>query len=136
MGVEDVEAHLRKAERDQNLVSALGVSVDDWAIVMRFYVALHTLQAYLITKDVRFEAKRHGERLRAIRESPELRVHFEKAYRRLQDVSEQVRYDPGFKARPVDLQQSQSDLGTVHTLLDTKIARYLKEQRDAEKPAN
>jgi hypothetical protein len=134
MSIEDIEAHLRKAERDDHLAFTLGASAEDWLVVIRFYIALHTLQAYLITKNVRFEAKRHGERLRAIRESPELRVHVEKAYRRLQDVSEQVRYDPGFRARPLDLQQSESDLRTVHLVLDAKISRYVKEQREAGDP--
>lgn len=131
MSVEDIEAHLGKAGRDQSIVVTLNQSLGDWSIVLRFYVALHVLQAYLITKSLRFEAKRHGDRLRAIRDSPELCSNFEKAYRRLQDVSEQVRYDPGFMARETDVKQSDSDLQTVHSFLDAKIARYIQDQKSA-----
>jgi uncharacterized membrane-anchored protein YjiN (DUF445 family) len=129
MSVEDIEAHLGKAAPDECLVTAIGAQSGDWVVVLRFYVALHILQSYLITKDIRFEAKRHGDRLKAIRNSPELRRNFEDAYRRLQDVSEQVRYDPGYNARALDLKQSASDLQTVHTFLDNKIARYVASQR-------
>jgi hypothetical protein len=45
----------------------------DWEIVVGFYAALHLLQAYLSTKDPRFQAARHEDRMTAIKSSPELR---------------------------------------------------------------
>lgn len=99
----------------------------DWIIVLRFYAALHYLQAYLTTKDSRFHAKRHDERDKAIKKSPELlRVRsFQNHYRMLRDVSEQVRYEPGFYAPSQLRNDSANWLATIRTALEGKIKRAL-----------
>ena len=125
MDADDVRLHQARSARDEALASSLGSSAGDWIVVLRFYAALHLVQSYLTTKHNRFDAKRHNERWSAIRASPELKQGFKTAYRRLQDVSEQVRYDPGFVARAHDLAGSHQDLTLVHSFLDSKITAYL-----------
>lgn len=92
---------------------------------MRFYAALHLLQAYLLSKHHRFEARRHNDRWKAIRDSPELKQNFHRAYRRLQDVSEQIRYEAGFVPRAEDYQNTRADLGVVRSFLTSKVDRIL-----------
>lgn len=100
----------------------------DWEIVVRFYSALHLVQAYFCTKNQRFEAARHAERWSAIRASPELTKSksFMVAYRQLQDVSEQVRYDAGFVARSEDVATARTNLGHVESMLRGKVERTLE----------
>lgn len=86
---------------------------------------MHVTQGYLLTKDRRFDAKRHDERWTAIRQSPELNAAFRHAYAQLKDVSEQVRYDPGFDARPEDLSNSVRNLGRVEAIVKPKLDRAL-----------
>src|ERR1700681_4890545 len=65
-----------------------------WACVLRFYAALHLINAYLIDKgNIRFDpdSTEHKERKQAMARCPELRDAPEK-YRRLKDLSEDVRY--------------------------------------------
>ena len=96
----DVLVHLKRGADNESLAAELKerIPTTDWRIVVNFYAALHFVQAYLISKNIRFHAKRHHERKDAIRKSPELRHPFPTHYAILQDVSEQVRYDPGFVA--------------------------------------
>lgn len=96
-----------------------------WEIVVRFYAALHLTQGYLVTKDARFHARHHAERALAIRSSPELRESFSRAYHRLRNLSEQVRYDPEFEPRAVDFAASGRDLDAVRRLLFVKLQRRL-----------
>jgi len=66
----------------------------DWACVARFYAALHLVNAYLVDKgNVNFdpESTEHKERKQAMAQCPELRDAPQK-YRRLKDLSEEVRY--------------------------------------------
>src|SRR5690606_29674190 len=60
----------------------LGDDFPDWEIVIRFYAALHLVQAFLITKDHRFHASKHSDRMHALRRSPELN-NMIRAYRML-----------------------------------------------------
>jgi hypothetical protein len=96
-----------------------------WEIVVRFYAALHLTQGYLVTKDYRFHAGRHADRSAAIRRSPELREPFPRAYNRLRDLSEQVRYDPEFMARPQDFAAAARDLDSVRRIVLPKLERKL-----------
>jgi hypothetical protein len=69
----------------------------EWSCVVRFYAALHLLSAYLIDKqNVNFSPQNHGARQDAISKCPEL-AQANKRYRKLKDISENVRYTPGFK---------------------------------------
>ncbi|MBN2576719.1 MAG: hypothetical protein JXP73_19290 [Deltaproteobacteria bacterium] len=99
----------------------------DWEIVVGFYAALHLVQAYFCTKSLRFQAARHEDRIAAIRRSPELNKshQFVVAYKTLQDVSEQVRYDPGFKVADTHLQTAKENLETVERMLQAKVNRVL-----------
>jgi|GEM_PF-2144451 len=99
----------------------------DWEIVVGFYAALHLVQAYFCTKNMRFQAARHDQRMAAIRSSPELNKSrpFVQAYKMLQDVSEQVRYEPGFKVAGTDLQLAKANLETVERMLQAKVNRVL-----------
>jgi hypothetical protein len=101
----------------------------DWELVIRFYAGLHILQAYFCTKDPRFQAARHDERIRAIDQSPELRkvAGFRVAYRMLQDMSEQVRYAPTFIVKDSDVQGARRNLGLLERTLEGKLRRALAE---------
>jgi hypothetical protein len=103
----------------------------DWEIVVGFYAALHLVQAYFCTKNMRFQAARHEDRIAAIRSSPELNKSrpFVQAYRMLQDVSEQVRYDPGFKVADTHLAHAKANLETVERMLQAKVNRVLAGHR-------
>lgn len=69
-----------------------------WSCVVRFYAAVHLMNAYLIDKkNVRFdaEAAAHDERRKAMAKCPELREAPAK-FRELKDLSERVRYDASY----------------------------------------
>lgn len=120
--------HYERSKLDRALAdryqTTLGKDFPDWEIVIRFYSALHLLQAYLITKNVRFHASKHSERGKALMASPELR-NMRTAYRMLQDVSEQVRYDAGFTARPEDVETARENLEQVSRILVPKLKARL-----------
>lgn len=99
----------------------------DWEVVLRFYAGLHLLQAYFSTKNPRFQAARHFDRIQAINASPELtKVRgFKTAYRMLQDVSEQVRYDPAFGVNATHVGQARQNLMLVERTLEGKVERAL-----------
>lgn len=116
----------RKFNRElaESYRARLGDDHPDWEIVIRFYAALHLVQAYLITKDPRFHASKHSDRWRAIHASPELRG-IRKAYRMLQDVSEQVRYEPGFSTRDTHIETARANLTRVADVVLPKLRRQL-----------
>lgn len=127
--MEDAREHRARSARDRDFADDLS-SRDprtDWELVVCFYAALHLTQAYLLTKDQRFEAKRHDERRKAIKASPELTRgnRFPLAYRWLQDVSEQVRYDPGFRAQLTHFTAAHDKLSIVRSFLEGKLTRAL-----------
>lgn len=95
--------------------------IKSWAIVHRFYAAVHLIQAYLLTKNVRFRADNHIERGKAIRESTELKKNFRDAYRTLKDTSEDVRYTAGYKPSSEDYVNTASALSTVESVLTSKL---------------
>lgn len=130
MNVEQVRLHLARAERNASAADALGPALPDnveWELVIRFYAVLHLIDAYLATKAERFIADRHEVRLRAIRESPELRKNpaFERAYRELKQISEQVRYDAGFVVDNVTLVRGRERHAALRSVLVPKIERRL-----------
>jgi hypothetical protein len=89
--------HYRRFQYNAALASRMEQALPqhlDWCAVAAFYAAMHVLDAYLSTKQFAFPIDSHPNRNRAIRLSPELR-RFGTSYRELQEVSEQVRYDPG-----------------------------------------
>ena len=111
----DAYAYCKAWERNRNRARAYETSFQDndpaWAIVFRFYAALHLTQGYLVTKSKRFDAKSHGERKKAIKDSPELRGRFRESFEDLQDLSENVRYDPLFSPTVGDYKAAETYLG-------------------------
>lgn len=94
----------------------------DWTIVFRFYAALHLTHGYLLTKgNLALDIKSHGDRKAAIKRCPELNNRFRAHYDDLRDLSEQVRYDPTFRAKPEDHKRAQDQLGVVESFLKSKL---------------
>lgn len=129
--MEDVAQHKKRSAEDEEAAekTSKALPYSPWVLVMRFYAALHITQAYLLTKNERFEARRHHEREKAIRASPELNKtpKFRTAYRWLQDTSEQARYDPGLQIPESYFERSEEYLATVRSFLQSKVDRYLEE---------
>jgi hypothetical protein len=93
-------ACLKRYQANAAFASELEVAMRlEWTSVVRFYAALHLVNAYLIDKaNVKFEPESaaHEWRKKAMKRCPELRGapdHF----RELKDISEKVRYDAGFE---------------------------------------
>ena len=62
---EKSRAHLRRFRHNVSLADRLATSLPgdrDWVCVVRFYAALHLLDAYLSTKTFSFEIDQHGKR--------------------------------------------------------------------------
>jgi hypothetical protein len=120
----DEEIRLRRGKWQElcDFAERLRGDKHSWEIVVRFYAALHLLEAYMLTKGTRFEAVRHEDRKAAIRKSPELRPQFSTAWQRLKDVSEQVRYEAGFRPREQDFENTRRDLEMVHRFIRAKVA--------------
>jgi hypothetical protein len=89
-----------------------------------FYAAVHLLDAYLTTKSFAFPIDSHRNRNRAIRQSPELR-RFGTCYRELQDLSEQIRYDPGFRYQANHHARAKQNLARVVSVVEPKLKRLL-----------
>jgi hypothetical protein len=96
-----------------------------WSCVVRFYAALHLMNAYLIDKGhVQFDpgSAEHMERKKAMDHCPELR-DAPKRYRQLKDISESVRYDAGFGYTDVHHAIVQSNLDKIIGIVDPKIKK-------------
>jgi hypothetical protein len=96
-----------------------------WSCVVRFYAAVHLLNAYLIDKErVRFDpgSAEHTERKKSMDQCPELR-DAPKRYRQLKDISESVRYDAGFKYTDEHDKEVKATLDKIIAIVDTKIKK-------------
>lgn len=96
----------------------------DWEIVLRFYRAVHLIEAYFAGKSPPVvNSQRHYDRLNKMRQLPELggKRPFMTAYKALQDLSEQVRYDPQFRAGANDMERARASLRMVVSVLDAKV---------------
>ena len=103
-----------------------GTVFPDWEIVFRFYRAVHLIEAYFAGKTPPVVGSvAHRDRERKMRELPELSVkrNLMVAYKGLKDRSEQVRYDPQFRARKSDVEEARANLRTVVSVLDAKVKR-------------
>lgn len=97
----------------------------DWACVARFYAALHLMNAYLTDRGhVHFnpESTEHKERKQAMARCPELRDAPEK-YRRLKDMSEDVRYKAGFVFMDQHDAASKSLLAKIVAIVEPKLTK-------------
>lgn len=105
----------------------------DWRIVIRFYATLYLLEGYMRTKDERFHSERHEKRTWAINNSPEV-AGAKASYRALQDLSENVRYDPCFVARDADFTLAESCAKKVESFLRTKLEARLPKPHTTPTP--
>ena len=100
----------------------------DWSCVVMFYAALHLMTAYLVAKhNVSFDPMEsgHPERKRAMEKCPELRDS-PLRYRHLKDISEQVRYDPGFVFGKHHLEQARGHLNKITGIVEPKLQTLLR----------
>ena len=96
-----------------------------WSCVVRFYAAVHLINAYLIDKSrVRFDpaSAEHTERKKAMDQCPELR-DAPKRYRQLKDISESVRYDAGFRYTDEHHKNVRAHLDKIIAIVDPKIKK-------------
>lgn len=99
----------------------------DWACVAMFYAAVHLMTAYLVTKhNVALDpfGAVHPERKRAMDRCPELKDSRDK-YRQLKDLSEAVRYDPGFVFGPQHAADARSYLVRIVSIVEPKVKKQL-----------
>ena len=97
----------------------------DWICVLRFYAALHLINAYLVNKgNIRFDpdSTEHKERRQAMARCPELRDAPEK-YRRLKDLSEDVRYKVNFPFTDQDAEFAKSLLAKIVAIVEPKLKK-------------
>lgn len=125
MDCADIRARVVRSNEDRYWADHLEEQGCFWTIVLRFYSAMHRLEAYMLTKPSRFQAKTHAERWRAITQSPELKKQFQIAYKRLHNTSEQVRYEAGFTPRPNDYENALRDLDVIGSFVNNKIESAL-----------
>jgi hypothetical protein len=121
--------HYRRFQYNAALASRMEQALPqhlDWCAVVAFYAAMHVLDAYLSAKQFAFPIDSHPNRNRAIRLSPELR-RCGTSYREPQEVSEQVRYDPGFQYQEFHHGQAKFNLTKVAAVLEPKIKKLLGE---------
>ena len=119
---------MREADANARRASTLEQAGDAWEIVLLlFYSSLHCVQAYLYTKAVRFHAEDHVAIAKAIGASPELR-NIAPAYKRLRELSQSVRYDPGFVVTDVHRQDARKDAWNVDNLVRPKVLTWLAAQ--------
>ena len=77
-------------------------------------------------KNVNFDPKTavHVNRQQAIDQCPELKFAGRK-FRKLKDLSEWIRYDPGFAFTPQHLADARNDLSNFESLLVGKVKKSL-----------
>ena len=98
-----------------------------WACVVRFYAALHLVSAYLSIKKRRsFDSSSavHAERSKALRDCSELR-EAPARYRELKDLSESVRYDPGFTFTQKHHESAKNCLTKIVAIVEPKLKQLL-----------
>jgi hypothetical protein len=96
-----------------------------WSCVVRFYAALHLINAYLIDKkNVRLdpEATAHMERKAAMDKCPELR-DAPKKYRELKDLSERARYDATWEYTPARHDMAKAFLAKIVAIVEPKLKK-------------
>jgi hypothetical protein len=107
------------------LIEDHGISDEGWSIVIRFYAALHLVNAYLVEKTnvaLNLDATAHEHRKKAMRNCPELR-DAPKKYRELKDLSELVRYSPTYNFVPADAEESIALFTKIVAIVDPKIKK-------------
>jgi hypothetical protein len=96
-----------------------------WNCVVRFYAALHLMNAYLDDKqNIRFnpESTDHQARTHAMARCPELR-DAPQMYRRLKNLGEAVRYDVKYEYGDEDREDSIAWLGKIVAIVEPKLKK-------------
>jgi hypothetical protein len=122
---DEAKAHYDKWIRNRTLASRCRASLssdgEEWAIVIAFYAAVHIVEGYLRSKDSRFWARDHVERVKKLREAPETRT-VAALYGNLRDLSESVRYQPVFSPNEVDFTNANEWLTKIESILKARLA--------------
>ena len=108
------------ADVEQHMPSDRG-----WNCVVRFYAALHLMNAYLIDKSsvrLKADATEHKERRAALARCPELRDAPDK-YRRLKDLGELVRYNVEFVFAESHREDAIVWLAKIVAIVDPKLKK-------------
>ena len=106
---------------------ALPTQARNWRLTMAFYCALHYLEGYLHKKSAagqpgipeNFDA--HHQRRTAMRACPEIAQNIVRAYRSLQDMSGQQRYDPSFVCTDAIVDHVTRNLNMVRSFFHCKL---------------
>jgi hypothetical protein len=115
---------IHNAALAQRIEAALP-SDTNWVSVVMFYAAVHLMNAHLATKsNIFFDPQSHRDRDQAMRACPELRDS-PSEQRKLKDLSEQVRYDPGFVFQPTHLVRAKRSLGRITSIVEPKVKGFL-----------
>jgi hypothetical protein len=96
-----------------------------WSCVIRFYAALHLMNAYLVDKrNIVFDpvATEHKERAYAMARSPELR-DAPARYRQLKALSESVRYDVNYAYADEDRLAAIAWLAKTAAIVEPKLKK-------------
>ena len=96
----------------------------DWEIVFRFYASMHLVEGLMRTKDSRFWSDKHETRRGALKGSPEVRGALA-PYLDLQDLSENVRYDPGFIVDETHFEKAKQWATKVESVVRAKLEAKL-----------
>jgi len=101
-------------------------SVDpSWTCVVKFYASMHLITAYLVMKsNTRFDSDSgsHHERRKAIDRCPELNVA-KRYYRELKDLSEAVRYVPGYIFTAKNDSDSSKRLESIRSIVEPLLKK-------------
>jgi hypothetical protein len=122
--------HYNKFQHNIELAQRIQKSLpadSDWSCVVMFYAALHLITAYLaIKQNVSFDPSKsgHPDRKKAMERCPELRDS-PLRYRNLKDISEQVRYDPGFVFGKHHLELARGHLSKIASIVEPKLKKLL-----------
>jgi len=128
---EQAQIHYERFRHDVLLAQRIEASFPDdraWACVAMFYAALHLITAYLIMKkSVRLDPTSavHPSRKKAMDQCPELGESRTK-YRELKDLSEAVRYDPGFTYDAQHHLNATKHFAKVIAIVEPKVTKLLQ----------
>lgn len=123
------EAHLKRAQdfySQAEVIQKTEYDGREWLVTQYFYSSLHLVDAYFhvtsATSRNNQELDTHSARKRFINKHPELR-HIKKEYGKLQNLSEQQRYDPAFRITGIIIKDSHNYAKKVRSVIRSKILR-------------
>jgi len=116
-----LHAHWERGDATKKLADTFQsamAATPDWEIVLRFYAALHFVQTYFEIHEPPAPVS-HGQRDAKINNNLELATmpDFCRNYRRLWELSKQVRYDATFRAAPRDLKAAREKMSAIESAL-------------------